>query len=184
MGLNIDFIQPYSFDLTIGGAYSRAIAKCDDWICVNDQDTMKPPGFAERLQQVLKKADKNTIYGCMTNRVGWKHPAIVPEMFMEDSITKHLEKANELWEKYGTQTEPVDVVPGYCMVFRRELAETFLPIPNGINFDRIISANRKTELMKGIYIIHLYRWGLKNPSIQTEHLFKSGTLLRKPLLSE
>lgn len=181
----IEFIQPYSFDLnSIGDAYSHAISKCEDWIAMFDQDTLKPPGFAERINQVLKTAKKDTIYGAMTNRVGWKHPGVVKEMFMEDSITKHIEKANELWDKYGTKTEPCEVVPGYCMIFHRELAETFLPLPNGINFDRIISANRKTVLMKGIYIIHLYRWGLKNPSPQIEHLKKQGTLLRKPLLSE
>lgn len=180
----IEFIQPYSYDLNIGATYTQAIRKCEDWICITDHDTLKPPGFAERIMEVTKTASKDTIYGCMTNRVGWKHPAVIEELFMEENITKHLNKATELWEAYGTKTEPTKVVPGYCMLFHRELAETFLPIPKAINFDRIICANRKTELMKGIYIIHLYRWGTKNPSIQTTHLHKTGFLLNHPTFVE
>lgn len=177
--------MPYGFDLEIGSAYTKAIDKCEDWVVLMDHDTLRPPGFAERLQQVLKTADKRTIYGCMTNRVGWNHPAIIPEMFMEDSITKHLEKANELWNTYGIQTEPTEVIPGYCMIFHRSLADEFLPLPKRTyTFDRIISQGRNTVLMKGIYIIHLYRWGLENPSPVKDHLIKQGLLLRQPLFKK
>jgi len=179
--MKIDFIQPYSFDLHIGDVYNKAIRECTDWICLTDQDTLKPPGFAERIHQVLQKdGRKDTLYGCMTNRVGWNHPAIVKEMFMEDSIAKHLQTAKDLWENHGTDLQPTEVVPGYCMLFHRDLVDTWPPFhPRSIGFDRLASQKTKrVVLMKGVYIVHLYRYGHKDPSGKTSHLHHVGHLLK------
>lgn len=178
--MKIDFIQPYSFDLHIGDVYNKAIRECDEWICLTDQDTLKPPGFAERIHRVLQDhGDKKTLYGAMTNRVGWDHPAVVKEMFLEDSILAHMEVAKALWLKHETAIEPTEVVPGYCMLFHRELVEDWpLFHPQSIGFDRIASKWSRTVLMKGIYIVHLYRYPLKDPSGKTSHLHHAGHLLK------
>lgn len=174
----ITFIQPYSFDLHIGKTYNEAIKEAKGWICITDHDTLKPPGFAERVKEVIDThKDKSILYGCMTNRVGWNHPAIIPEMFMEDSITAHLETAKYLWKKHGTKLQPTTVVPGYCMVFHKELAETWPDFhPRSITFDRKASQHSKPMLMTGVYIIHLYRWLEKDPSKKTRHLNEIGIL--------
>lgn len=173
--MTIDFLSPYSFELEIGKAYNQAIQKCEGWICITDFDTLKPPGFNERIKAVIEQhGDKKRLFGCMTNRVGWNHPAIVPEMFMEDSVSAHLKTARDLWKQHGTAIEPAKVVPGYCMVFHRDLYDTWGPFPDKtVLFDRIASDKSECWLMRGVYILHLYRWGTKDPSRKVEHL-KNG----------
>lgn len=177
----IDFIQPYSYDLRIGEVYTEAIRKCNGWICITDQDTLKPPGFAERIKKVIE-AHGNTsrLFGAMTNRVGWGHEAIVPDTFLEDSITNHLSVAKRLWEKNETDITKTRVVPGYCMVFHRELADKWLPFePRTITFDRWASDRSECYLMQGVYIIHLYRWGVnKETHRKVEHLGTPGYYLQ------
>lgn len=180
--MNIEFIQPYSFELKIGKAYNEAIERAEGWVCITDQDTLKPPGFAERVAEILRThGNKETLYGCMTNRVGHNHPAIVQALFEEDSITKHLECAERLWEEHKTTLEDTRIIPGYCMVFHKDLARHFLPFPeNTLTFDKI--ASRKSpqcKIMKGIYIIHLYRWGVKDPQKEQTHLHSIGHYLNK-----
>lgn len=181
----ITFLQPYDFELQIGTAYNEAIEKAEGWICITDQDTLKPPGFAERIKEAIEKhGDKNRLFGCMTNRVGRPSPMIVEQMYQEDSITKHLEVSKQLWEKHKTAIEPVKIVPGYCMVFHKDLAKKWGPFThNTYKFD-IEASNRtgnapnrsRCYVMKGVYIIHLYRWGLENPKPHIEHLLTPGIL--------
>lgn len=178
--MNIEFLMPYSFDLHIGDVYNKAIANApeDSWLVLMDQDTLRPPGFAERVKAVIEThGNKETLFGCMTNRVGWNHPAIIPEMFMEDSITVHLEVAKAVWRTHGTNITPTEVVPGYCMVFHKDLAKTWPPFePRTITFDRVASRHSKCVLMQGVYIIHLYRWGHAEPTKKTRHLHEIGIL--------
>ena len=174
----ITFLQPYAFDLEIGTAYNKAIEKAEGWICITDQDTLKPPGFAERVHDVIKRhGNKNRLFGCMVNRVGRPQPALVPNMYMNDSITDHLEVSKTLWEVHKTDIEPTKIVPGYCMVFHKDLAKRWKPFThNTYKFDIEASNQSECMLMKGVYIIHLYRWGLKEPKPHIEHLLKAGIL--------
>ena len=175
----ITFLQPYAFDLQIGTAYNKAIEKAEGWICITDQDTLKPPGFAERVHEVIKKhGDKNRLFGCMTNRVGKPHPAIIQSMYQEDSITKHLEASKTLWKAHRTAIEPVKIVPGYCMVFHKSLAVRWRPFThNTYKFDVEASNQSNTYLMKGVYLIHLYRWQHReNPRPHIDHLLNAGIL--------
>ena len=178
--MRINFISPYSFNLHIGDEYNHAIDKyqSDEWICINDQDTLKPPGFAERVHDVvLRHGQPDRLFGAMTNRVGWRNDAVIQSMYHNDSITDHLAMANELWKKNGIAIRPIEIVCGYCMVFQKSLWEKLGGFRSrSVVFDKEISAVADGYLMAGVYIVHLYRWGLPNPEIQTTHLSQIGRL--------
>ena len=176
----IEFIQPYSFNLHIGDEYNRAIAKCDDdaWICITDHDTLKPPGFAERVRDVvLVHGTDDRLFGAMTNRMGRENPAVIPAMYNNENISDHLRAANQIWSKIRTDITPTDVVCGYCMVFKKSLWEKLGGFRSrSVVFDKELSAVADCYLMRGVYIVHLYRWGKTNPELTTGHLTRAGSL--------
>ena len=178
--MRIEFIQPYSFNLHIGDEYNYSISKCDSdsWICITDQDTLKPPGFAERVADVVRlHGTPDRLFGAMTNRVGAKNPAVVPGMYESDSISAHLETAKTVWKQNLTSITPTEIVAGYCMVFQKSLWEKLGGFRSrSVVFDKELSAVADCFLMKGVYIVHLYRWGKVNPQLQTTHLSIIGRL--------
>lgn len=181
--MTIEFIQPYTTNGLIGAEYNRAISNvpADSWVCITDHDTLKPPGFADRVHAVLKTHGRpDRIFGCMTNRVGYKNPVVVRAMYENDSVTDHLEMAKHLWKQNHTQIFEHPIVCGYCMVFHRSLWDGFDGFPDrSITFDKILSGLGKTYIMAGVYIFHLYRWGRTNPEFVTTHLTFPGSYLRK-----
>jgi len=181
--MRLEFISPYDFDLNIGGAINRSIEHLPDdaWVAHTDQDTLKPPGFAERVREVLKSPFLKTDYvlTCRTNRVGWDSPLIIQEMFMEPDISKHLETASALWEEKGTGVMPTKVAPGYCMVFNVGHVKRLDGFPeNSIIFDRWLSKKSTPFVMEGVYIFHLYRWLEPVPGPKQDHLRKKGYYLQ------
>lgn len=179
----IEFISPYAFDGFIGREYNRAINNlpADCWICLNDQDTLKPPGFADRVNKVLAAhLNPDIVLGCKTNRVGWRSPCVVPEMYSEKDISKHLDTAKRLWAENKTDLMEIDIVPGYCMVFHKSLWERMGGFAErSIVFDKELSRFAdQCFIMQGVYIIHLYRWGEQNPELKTRHLTNPGQYLK------
>ena len=176
----IKFISPYAYDLNIGKALNSAVAQGGwGWYCHCDHDTLKPPGFADRLFLTLEGLPQDYVLTCRTNRVGHNHPAIVPFLFDESDINLHLEYAKEAWEQWGTEIEPTDNAPGYCMVFHYDNWARNGGFPeNSITFDRWLSNRSKPHLMRGLYIFHLYRWGSRNPSREITHLKEPGSYLK------
>lgn len=175
--MRIDFIQPYAFDGKIGKEYHERISEStSDLVCITDQDTLKPPGFAERLHDTMKWLwEPGKMFTCMTNRIGYNHPAKVGELFTEERISFHLDHAELLWRLNGRKYMSVKVCPGYCMVFS---PEDYRKLPQHlpdttITFDKQLSRWFQTYLLTGIYIIHLYRWHNKDkPEESQEHLHK------------
>ena len=184
--MKIHFISPYSYDLQIGTALNEAIAPIpdDSWIVHCDQDTLKPPGFAERIREVLKDIkDKETVLTCMTNRVGVKTPSLlVPDMYMEESISEHLKRSKELWKTFKTRVQDTDLAPGYCMIFHKWHWIALGGFPaHFIRFDAWLSERSKPKVMRGVYIIHLYRWKNVRSVAQNRysHLIQPGYLINK-----
>ena len=175
----IHFISPYAYDLNIGRALNNAVTE-RGWYCHCDHDTLKPTGFAERLRKVIETGiSKNVVLTCRTNRVGHGHPAVVNELFDESNINVHLGYAKYAWERWGTDTQPTENAPGYCMVFHSDHLEKHGGFPeHSITFDRWLSNRSKPHLMMGLYIFHLYRWGSKNPSKDYKHLLDPGSYLK------
>lgn len=180
--MKIEFISPYAFNGLIGAAYNDAIARQPEnsWICINDHDTLKPPGFADRISRVLDvHGHPDRMFGAMTNRVGWRNDAVVQEMYNNDSVTDHLIMAKSLWNMNGVAIRPVEIVCGYCMVFHKTLWEKMGGFPDRtIVFDKQMSSVAETYLMIGVYIFHLYRWGRANPEFVTNHLSIPGQYLK------
>jgi hypothetical protein len=179
----IHFLQPYAFNGMIGTAYNVDIMRMpkDSWICITDHDTLKPPGFADRVKKVLDhhgRADR--LFGAMTNRVGYRNAAVVPSMYNNDSITDHLDMAKTLWKQNGTELKHTEIVCGYCMVFNKKLWEEMGGFPaRTIVFDKQLSgAASECWTMTGVYILHLYRWGMANPETRVRHLQYPGTYLK------
>lgn len=178
---SVHFISPYSYSLEIGAAYNQAIDLLPPgaWVCITDQDTLKPPGFAERIRLVLQDfGTQDRLIGCRTNRVGIPGPYCVPGMFMEENISAHLEVAGKLWKRHNTDLEKVDVVPGYCMAFNKALWEAWGGFPDrGYRFDIYASQKSCCWIASGVYIFHLYRWLHPAPRAQVQHLNIKGYYL-------
>ena len=181
--MNIHFISPYSYSLQIGTAINEIVATLpdDSWIVHCDQDTLKPPGFADRVKKVLDGGiAKNVVLTCMTNRIGIDTPARLDDMWEEDSISNHLQKAKYLWKHFGTKTEPTNIAPGYCMIFHKQHWIALGGFPgNSIRFDLWLTERSTAYLMRGIYIIHLYRWGHSKTKARNRyhHLLRPGAYL-------
>lgn len=183
----VHFLAPYAFDLLIGGAYNRAIEMLPPgaWICINDHDTLKPPGFAERVKFVIEyeiEDPASWLVGCKTNRMSRANPNVVQAMHEEDSLSAHLVCAAQLWEKHKTALEPNHEVAGYCMIFHRSLWERVGGFPpRSIRFDSWLSERSSCWTASGIYLIHLYRWHQrKNPEKSYSHLLRAGRLCTDP----
>lgn len=181
--MNIHFIQPYSYNLQIGDALNRDIARLpdDSWIVHCDHDTMKPPGFAERIRAVLQTGiDRNVVLTCMTNRANPKMACVMNEMYDEGHLGIHLNTASTLWRKYGTSVVPTEVAPGFCMVFNKwQWLELGGWPGHCLAFDTWFSDRSTPYLMQGVYIIHLYRWGknISRAKRTTAHLLRPGYYL-------
>ena len=184
---HIHFLSPYTFNLEIGGEYNRMIEMlpANSWICINDHDTLKPPGFAERVKFIIEyefRDPAHMLIGARTNRMSSANPNVVKEMNENDSVTDHLRVSMELWQKHKTELVDNDVVAGYCMIFNKQLWERLGGFPpRTILFDSWISERSETYTAAGLYIFHLYRWHQrKNPEKAYIHLIRAGQLCTDP----
>lgn len=173
----IHFIQPYDFNLNIGKAYNKEIEPLEGWICLTDQDTLKFEGFAEKVDQIINVSNENMLITCMTNRLRKANKCVVPGMYDEERISKHMEKYNALWDRYGTFLDNINVVPGMFMLFHKSLWEKVKFREDTIKFDTLFTMDARAKGMqikvaKGLYIFHLYRWGKDDPENYIEHLLK------------
>lgn len=179
---NIHHITPYHCAVkpNIGGYYNSVIDVLpdDSIIVLRDQDTLilDPSGFNTMLYAFIKcdNMEDYSVITCMTNRLGLKDHC-VPEMFNEESISKHIEKATELRSEFGHKIVETSVAPGMLMIFHKSTWDKHKFEENSIFFDRIFSkkviqSGGKIGLCKGMYLLHLYRWGQNNPTQYTQHL--------------
>lgn len=181
--MKIEFIQPYAFDGYIGREYNRVLELLpdDSWVCITDHDTLKPPGFADRVAHVLRDHGRpDRLFGAMTNRVGWKNRAVIQPMYAERDISEHLITAKRIWNENKTDLIHIDIVCGYTMVFHKSLWKSMGGfLDRTIVFDKQISAHAsECWLMAGVYIVHLYRWGMQNPELRHAHLTQPGKYLK------
>ncbi len=178
----IHFIQPYDFDLNIGKAYNDTIELFDDndWICITDQDVLKFSGFANNVREVIKSVSKDTIFTSRVNRLAKRNEAVITELYDCGDIDEHKDMAEFLWEQNGTLLTDTKVIAGCCMVFHKSLwLDVGGFVENSIHFDSQFSKaarikGKQLKIAQGIYIFHLYRWGLENPAHQILHLIKKN----------
>ena len=48
-------------------------------------------------------------------------PVVIDEMYDNDSVSDHLNKAQELWSENKTKLLPIKIVAGNCMIFHKSL---------------------------------------------------------------
>lgn len=173
----INYIQPFALDLNIGKAYNDAIKPLEGWICITDQDTLKFEGFGNRVNEIVEKAQKNMLITCHTNRLRKANNCVIHSLYDEDSITKHQAFYHALWNRYGVTFDNINVVPGMFMLFHKSLWDLVKFREDTIKFDTLFTmdcrkAGAQIKIAKGLYILHLYRWGQKDPENYIKHLEK------------
>ena len=173
------WISPYDRAKNIGGAINQAIeqlnAADDDFIILTDQDVLfLLPDTKAHIINILETT-KYGILGCLTNRLG-STEQLVAGMFNEDSISKHVNCAAAQWRICGPAIYPAEIVAAMLMCFK---VSTWRALggfdENRINFDwlfctRAPKKGLKVGIMAGIYILHLYRYGSKDPVNDYKHL--------------
>jgi len=166
----VHYIQPYSTIKNIGGAINLAIESLvtsnDDWIVLLDHDVMfLRPDSKFQLEHILQAEHSFDILSCLTNRLA-KHSLLVPGMFDETDILKHIETANMYSQvNYGKVSEVRENLAAMVLCFKistwRKLGRF---AENTIGFDSRFCIRAKNQKMKlglmiGIYVFHLYRMG-------------------------
>lgn len=175
--IKVRHITPWASDLNIGGEYSKVISELPDdcYICLRDQDTMfLNPKAGNHVENIIKANPKYDVITCMTNRIGIKEHCH-PTMFDEPDINEHIIAANMLNMRYGAECIDTHIAPGMLMIFHKSVWQKHKFEENSIFFDKIfskkvIASGGKIGLAKGLYLLHLYRFGQDNPKTYREHL--------------
>jgi hypothetical protein len=138
-------------------------------------DTMFLHPEQKRIIDRVAKSGKADLYGCVTNRCNVPD-LVLPSMFDERDIKKHYLKAEERIQ-FGDVVEPYKgVIPGYFMLFSKKTwnqVQGFSIPEYGVNyaFDQYFSAKIKRKaIIKGVYLLHLYRIWSDMPAWDIEHL--------------
>jgi len=166
----IHYIQPYSTAKNIGGAINLAIESLvttdDDWIVLLDHDVMfLRPDSKFQLEQILNADHNFAILSCMTNRLADRE-LLVPGMFEETDILKHIEIANAYHKThYGKVSPTRKNLAAMVLCFKIDTWR-FLGrfVENSLKFDSTFCIRAKNSglnlgIIIGIYVFHLYRMG-------------------------
>lgn len=178
--MKVHYIQPFAIDKDIAKAYDEAckLIPDEDWICITDYDAMFLFHEQKQLVQKIAESGKADLYGAMTNRCN------VPEflidwMFDEMNLKKHYTTAFCQMSLYGDQVQSYNgIIPGYFMLFSKKTWNDVrgFEIPEyGVNyaFDQYLSMKIKRKgIIKGLYLLHLYRIWSKFPQVDIDHLIK------------
>lgn len=179
----IHYLTPYSTEKNIGKAYNEAIDRVgddNDWIVVRDGDTLFPtPDWGRHIEDALSKAgDQYALIGAMTNRIGGEHQRAAGMWDVWD-MRDHVRKAKEMeGANWGVVEETNLGVAGFFMAFRKKTwrAIKFTEKTNESRlFDTVFykavrSRKMRVGIMKGLYIVHLYRPLSDSPRTDVKHL--------------
>lgn len=182
----IHYLSPFSREKNIGKAYNDAIQIVadsrseEDWIVLVDQDVLfLRPDSKTQIEDILETTEYDLL-GCRTNRLGSKYQ-IVPYLFHETDILKHIEHANTRHEAlYGEVKFITHDIAAMVMCFR---ISTWMKLKgfteNSIQFDLLFChaarANKlRLGIMMGVYVFHLYRLGYPEGEARNnyQHLIK------------
>jgi GT2 family glycosyltransferase len=172
----IHYIEPYCSEKKIAKAYNKAVSMLpeSDWVCITDQDALfVHPESKAIIERVAESNPPIELFGCMTNRLNVPEQ-LVPGMFDECDLSKHVEKAKELHGMGYKETK--GVIAGLFMLFRvsdwkRVGGFDELPEPFGYKFDTFFSQKfTRKAILTGVYMLHLYRWGAVEPAKEIKHL--------------
>lgn len=168
--------MPFAINRNIGAEYNARIADLpnDCYVLILDGDTcFLTSDWGNRIHDIIEANPDYDIIGCMTNRIGLPD-LLVPGMFDESDIGKHIDKANELT---GTEIKPFNCIGGFFMLFKKSIWEKVKFKENTILFDKFFcidaySMGYKIGVATGFYILHLYRYNQKDPLNYKAHLLR------------
>ncbi len=172
--MKIHYITPFSTDKNIGKEYNERISELPDdcYIVLRDGDTMfLRSDWGEQIAKIIEQNPEYSLITGVTNRIGLSD-LLVKDMFDEDSIQKHIDKANEL---FSYDVKPCSVAPGMLMIFHKSVWQKIKFVENTLSFDGYFSQEVRRNNIKigkaiGLYILHLYRYGHQNPRTYLTHL--------------
>lgn len=183
----IRFITPFSFERNklgypnIGKSYNQAIKELPDdcYVVLRDQDTMfLTPDASDLIKRIIEHNTEFDLITCMTNRVGLKTHTCGDFLFNCKDISEHIYHALTRLIGFGSEVRPVDIAPGYFMLFHKSLWTKVGGFPEfDITFDRVFSdkvlkSGGKIGIATGLYIFHNYRMLSENPQSDIKHLRK------------
>ncbi|MGH2622041.1 MAG: glycosyltransferase domain-containing protein [Sphingobacterium sp.] len=174
------YSNPFNTNKNIGKAlneFCEIVPNDNDWIVIQDGDALYTTAtFGNQIADVIKKyGERFALLGCMTNRIGGMHQR-VPGMFEEWDFREHVKKGIELEKKhYAEVVEIKQGVSGFFMMFQKKTWKKYRFVENDHTFDTIFGkAVRKgggrVGLMKGLYMMHMYRPLSDNPRFDISHL--------------
>lgn len=174
--MKIRYITPFSFEKNIGKALNESIEELPDdcFVVCRDGDTLfLTPDWGTQIRDIIEANPEYHIIGCMTNRLAIPQQ-LVPGMFDEADIGKHIETAIRLQE-HGTEILESNMAAGLCLIFHKSVWQKCKFKENTVIFDRIFCIDAKLKgfnigIAKGLYIFHIYRWNKPNPQHYKDHL--------------
>jgi GT2 family glycosyltransferase len=177
--MKLNFLQIHDFDLNISKRLNECVSLLpNEWIVLTDNDVLKFPTFANNLKEILKEVNELDLIGSTTNRLNPNNPQVIKELFDESDINKHFDYSVEAWTNYGPELQETKIIAGSCFIFHKKLWEKVGGFDeNKTFFDKYFSyevpkVGGRCLIAKGLYTLHLYRWGTKSPVDSVEHLIK------------
>jgi GT2 family glycosyltransferase len=176
----IHYFTPYCPEKRLGHIhnYYCSLVPDDDWICIMDPDVMflQPDTQAHIAKIIEQHGNDWDILGCMTNRIGVPDQIFTPSGFDNVNIAIHQNYAKEIYYSYLDKIVDTKLVAGFLILFKKSLWNK-IKFQEGINFDikfceAVKAQGGRIGIMKGIYVLHLYRFGQKNPKSYKKHLLK------------
>ena len=166
---------PWATDKNLSGYYNDKIMSLPndyDWALFTDRDTYFPhPFYGKHIEAVLRNhGDKYKLFTAMTNRVGTSYQC-VHGMWTADKGLDHEDRAKSLWLAQGTNVEDItdkSPISGMLILVQKRLLSDGELLKDGLllgadNLFHYIAQEYgfKVGLMKGIYIYHYYRNGIR-----------------------
>lgn len=182
--MTIHDISPFRSDKNIGRANNETISKFndDDWIVLTDGDaSWMLPNWGELVEKVINNNPEFDLIGCSTNRLGGLLQLHNGTFDTQCIAYDNYDNAIEAWEKFGTFVEPIGIIAGLCMIFKKstwEKAGGFVENSRmaDVSFCKAVKkSGGKIGIARGLYMMHNYRiWERERKQAKTsiKHLVK------------
>jgi GT2 family glycosyltransferase len=168
MDFNIYYFTPYNLDKNLGAAYNeymKLIPRDRDWACLLDGDTMfLTPDFGTQIHHIVSMYPDTGMFTCMTNRVGIIKQRYQGIMSANGEMGYHKRLANRIQRENYEEVEPINQhCSGLMMLIQKKTWKKvkFTDGLLGVDFkfcDNLIAAGYDIKLMKGVYLMHYYRF--------------------------
>lgn len=176
----IHYVSPWT-EGNIGRGLNEAIARLpdEDWVCVRDGDTLfMEPDWGRQIAAIVEaNRGQFDLISCMTNRLRASYQLHDGQISDEPDLNVHVGISRERRRVHGTHVEPTPLGPlaAMLLLFPKSLWAAHPFEERTIYFDQLFCAEARARGARlgvawGLYVLHLYRWGHKNPAAYTGHL--------------